>query len=86
MYNNKLNSTTLVNKINRNLHSTSSASSSSSIKSNESHSQHQPVSVLINSNDIQILKNNQNQDQVLGVGNFGIVKKAIWNSHTGAKV
>lgn len=59
---------------------------SSNKKLNQTSIETKPVSVLINPTDIQILKNTKNQDEILGVGNFGIVKKAIWSSHTGCTV
>jgi len=70
----------------QNKKSSSLTSSKSSIGSKSNELSLQPVSVLINANDIQILKNEKGHDEVLGVGNFGIVKEAVWNSHNGSKV
>jgi len=70
----------------QNKKSSSLTSSKSSIGSKSNELSLQPVSVLINANDIQMLKNEKGHDEVLGVGNFGIVKEAVWNSHNGSKV
>ena len=43
------------------------------------------VSYVINPNDVQILKNAKG-DEILGSGNFGVVKKGLWNSPNGSKV
>lgn len=43
------------------------------------------VSFIINSKDIEICKN-KNEEEILGKGNFGIVKKGIWKSPNGSKV
>jgi hypothetical protein len=45
-----------------------------------------PVSFIINPNDIEMLKNKSGKDEVLGIGHFGIVKKAVWTTHTGSRV
>lgn len=42
-----------------------------------------PVSVIINPNDIEFIKSG---NEILGSGNFGVVKKAVWSTHEGAKV
>ena len=55
-----------------------SSSSSSSSASHAGSNQKPQVSYLINPNDIQIVKDNKNEDMILGSGNFGFVKKAIW--------
>lgn len=39
--------------------------------------------VLIRSSDIQILRDSKGEDQILGVGHFGIVKKAVWSTSSG---
>ena len=44
------------------------------------------VSQLISSNDIQILRNKAGSEEILGCGNFGVVKKAIWTKQNGTKV
>ena len=59
--------------------SVSSASSSSSTQSNK------PVSFLIKPNDVQFTSSRSGGD-ILGHGQFGVVRKAIWTTHTGAKV
>ena len=83
-----MNNTSLTNKMIglSSKKASSLTSSKSSIGSKSNDFIVQPVSVLINANDIQIVRNEKGQDEVLGVGNFGIVKKAVWNSHTGSKV
>ncbi len=45
-----------------------------------------PVSYLINPADIEITKNAKGKEEILGSGQFGVVKKAIWSTHTGQKV
>ena len=45
----------------------------------------QSVSFIINPNDIKILKSNKGDD-ILGSGNFGVVKKAVWTTPNGSKV
>jgi hypothetical protein len=56
----------------------SSSSSSSSSSTSNGANQKQQVSFLINPNDIQIVRNDKNEEIVLGAGNFGYVKKALW--------
>ena len=53
---------------------------------NENNSINQPYSVIINQNDIKILKNNRGEDEVLGTGHFGVVKKALWRMPNGLRV
>ncbi|CAF0851567.1 unnamed protein product [Brachionus calyciflorus] len=43
------------------------------------------VSFVINPKDIEILKN-KNGEEILGSGNFGVVKKGLWNSPNGTKI
>lgn len=51
---------------------------------NSSNSFHQ--SVIIRPSDIQISKDSKGEDEVLGVGHFGIVKKALWITQGNSKV
>lgn len=41
--------------------------------------------MLIRASDIQIAKNAKGEDIVLGMGHFGVVKKAIWIAHATMK-
>lgn len=75
LYNKNLNATALIT--NR-LFNTSNKKSTDSLNSS--------VSVIISPQDIEFLKNSKGQDDILGKGNFGLVKKALWSSHTGAKI
>ncbi len=73
LYNSNI-SSVLRNSIKRS-NSTASSQSSNSFSNNN----HQ--SVIIRSADIQICKNPRtNEDYVLGMGHFGVVKKAIWTT------
>ena len=40
--------------------------------------QNNTAPVLIRASDIQILRDSNGEDQVLGLGHFGVVKKAVW--------
>lgn len=45
------------------------------------------VSFLINSTDVEFVKNPKtNEDEILGSGQFGVVKKAIWTTFSRQKV
>jgi hypothetical protein len=94
LYNNNLNKAFLKNKLlnltnnskNNNINRRPTSVDSSIYLENDGSSLRQPVSFIINSNDIEILKTNKGEDEVLGYGHFGIVKKAVWTTHTGSRI
>ena len=77
--------TTKLLTLNNNKKSKNESSSASSTSSTSSTQSNKPVSFLIKPTDIQFTSSRSGGD-ILGHGQFGVVRKAVWCTHTGAKV